>query len=142
MLLPGVHGSISGSQLLLEAREFQAAEQQFRQVVEQDPEHLDAIYSLGLLALEVERYDAAGKRFERLLELGGRTQESRYYLGRINEAQDAPESAIEWYDRVREGDYLLHFPGTFCGLSPSGVYTDVHLLSCLHRFTIHFVAAM
>ena len=27
-----------------------------------------------------------------------------------------------------EGDYLLHFPGTFCGLSPSGVYTDTHLL--------------
>ena len=32
--------------------------------------------------------------------------------------------------------------GTFCGLSPSGVYTDTHLLSCLHRFIIHFVAAM
>ena len=42
----------------------------------------------------------------------------------------------------REGDYLLHFPGTFCGLSPSGVYTDTHLLACLHRFIIHFVAAV
>ena len=47
-----------------------------------------------------------------------------------------------WRGHFREGDYLLHFPGTFCGLSPSGVYTDLHLLGCLHRFTIHFVAAM
>ena len=43
-------------------------------------------------------------------------------------------------DSPREGDYLLHFPGTFCGLSPDGVYTDKHLLECLHRFAIHFVA--
>ena len=43
---------------------------------------------------------------------------------------------------VREGDFLLHFPGTFCGLSPSGVYTDSHLLECLHRVIVHFVAAV
>jgi hypothetical protein len=45
-----------------------------------------------------------------------------------------------WRGHFREGDLLLHFPGTFCGLSPAGGYTDTHLLECLHRFIIHFVA--
>ena len=47
-----------------------------------------------------------------------------------------------WRGHFREGDFLLHFPGTFCGLSPSGVYTDSHLLECLHRVIVHFVAAV
>lgn len=95
------------ARLLLDAREFQAAEQQFERIVEQNPEHGDAVYSLGLLALEAERYEDAREHFERLLEVGGRDQESRYYLGRIAEARDAPETAIDWYDQVREGEYLM-----------------------------------
>ena len=67
----------------------------------------------------------------------------RYYSQKLfNEYPDPIVSFKNWRGNFREGDYLLHFPGTFCGLSPSGVYTDSHLLSCLHRFTIHFVAAL
>ena len=67
----------------------------------------------------------------------------KYYSQKLfNEYPDPIVSFKNWRGHFREGDYLLHFPGTFCGLSPSGVYTDVHLLGCLHRFTIHFVAAM
>ena len=67
----------------------------------------------------------------------------KYYSQKLfNEYPDPIVNYKNWRGHFREGDYLLHFPGTFCGLSPSGEYTDVHLLSCLHRFTIHFVAAM
>ena len=67
----------------------------------------------------------------------------KYYSQKLfNEYPDPIVSFKNWRGHFREGDYLLHFPGTFCGLSPSGMYTDVHLLSCLHRFTIHFVAAV
>ena len=72
-----------------------------------------------------------------------RAQHVKYYSQKLfNEYPDPIVSFKHWRGHFREGDYLLHFPGTFCGLSPSGVYTDQHLLSCLHRFTIHFVAAM
>ena len=71
------------------------------------------------------------------------TCDCRYYSQKLfNEYPDPIVSFKNWRGHFREGDYLLHFPGTFCGLSPSGVYTDQHLLSCLHRFTIHFVAAL
>ena len=67
----------------------------------------------------------------------------KYYSQKLfNEYPDPIVAFKNWKGHFREGDYLLHFPGTFCGLSPSGVYTDQHLLGCLHRFTIHFVAAM
>ncbi len=72
-----------------------------------------------------------------------RSAHVKYYSQKLfNEYPDPIVSFKGWRGHFREGDYLLHFPGTFCGLSPSGVYTDMHLLSCLHRFTIHFVAAM
>ena len=72
-----------------------------------------------------------------------RTAHVKYYSQKLfNEYPDPIVSFKNWRGHFREGDYLLHFPGTFCGLSPSGVYTDVHLLSCLHRFIIHFVAAV
>ena len=67
----------------------------------------------------------------------------RYYSQKVfNEYPDPIVNFKNWRGHFREGDFLLHFPGTFCGLSPSGVYTDQHLLECLHRVIIHFVAAV
>lgn len=95
------------ARLLLEQHDFTAARKQFEYVVKHNPEHADALYSLGLLTLESEEYATAGKYFKRLLGLGEHEQEARYYLGRIAEDQDAAKTAIEWYDRVREGEYLI-----------------------------------
>jgi hypothetical protein len=65
----------------------------------------------------------------------------KFYSQKLfNEYPDPIVNFKNWRGHFREGDYLLHFPGTFCGLSPDGVYTDKHLLECLHRFAIHFVA--
>lgn len=67
----------------------------------------------------------------------------RYYSQKVfNEYPDPIVNFKNWRGHFREGDFLLHFPGTFCGLSPSGVYTDPHLLECLHRVIVHFVAAV
>ena len=67
----------------------------------------------------------------------------RYYSQKVfNEYPDPIVTFKNWRGHFREGDFLLHFPGTFCGLSPSGVYTDSHLLECLHRVIVHFVAAV
>ena len=67
----------------------------------------------------------------------------RYYSQKVfNEYPDPIVNFKNWRGHFREGDFLLHFPGTFCGLSPSGVYTDSHLLECLHRVIVHFVAAV
>ena len=72
-----------------------------------------------------------------------RSAHVKYYSQKLyNEYPDPIVKFKNWRGHFREGDYLLHFPGTFCGLSPSGEYTDVHLLSCLHRFAIHFVSAL
>ena len=67
----------------------------------------------------------------------------RYYSQKVfNEYPDPIVNFKNWRGHFREGDFLLHFPGTYCGLSPTGVYTDTHLLECLHRVIIHFVAAV
>jgi len=77
------------------------------------------------------------------LPLAERNAHVRYYSQKVfNEYPDPIVTFKNWRGHFREGDFLLHFPGTFCGLSPSGVYTDSHLLECLHRVIVHFVAAV
>jgi len=77
------------------------------------------------------------------LPLAERNAHVRYYSQKVfNEYPDPIVKFKNWRGHFREGDFLLHFPGTFCGLSPSGVYTDPHLLECLHRVIVHFVAAV
>ena len=77
------------------------------------------------------------------LPLAERNAHVRYYSQKVfNEYPDPIVNFKNWRGHFREGDFLLHFPGTFCGLSPSGVYTDPHLLECLHRVIVHFVAAV
>ena len=70
-----------------------------------------------------------------------RSAHVKFYAQKLfNEYPDPIVNFKNWRGHFREGDFLLHFPGTFCGLSPAGGYTDTHLLECLHRFIIHFVA--
>ena len=80
---------------------------------------------------------------DNVLSADERAKHVRYYSQKVfNEYPDPIVNFKNWRGHFREGDFLLHFPGTFCGLSPSGVYTDQHLLECLHRVIIHFVAAV
>jgi len=104
------------ARLLLDQQDLQGATEEFKQVVKQRPDHADALYSLGLLALEQQQLRSAEKYFTKLLELGQREQESRYYLGRVQEKKGDPEAALGWYGQVTEGDYWLEAQTRAAGL--------------------------
>ena len=93
------------ARLLVDLKEYERARVEFEKLHLLAPDDPDLLYTLGLLSLESQRFDAAEKYLTRLLKLGQRIGESRYYLGRINESRNEYRKAIDWYHSVKTGEY-------------------------------------
>lgn len=81
---------------------------EFEKLLEKNRDDTDAIYAVGLLAMQVKDYATAEASMKRVLELGYRDPEGvRYTLGQIAEEQKDWPRAIEWYKTIRRGDHLM-----------------------------------
>ena len=81
---------------------------EFDKILARNRDDADAIYAVGLLALQVKDYPTAEANMKRLLELGYRDPEGvRYTLGQIAEEQKDWPRAIEWYKTIRGGDHAM-----------------------------------
>jgi len=67
----------------------------------------DVLLSIGLLALDSKRTDAAKKYLEALLSAGDHRNQAHYYLARIDDQQQAFAEAIKHYENVGEGELYL-----------------------------------
>lgn len=93
------------ARLLVDVKEYEIARVEFEKLHQLAPNDPDLLYTLGLLSLESQRFDAAEKYLTRLLSLDKRTNEARYYLGRIFESRNQPDKAVRWYLQVNGGEY-------------------------------------
>ena len=97
------------AQLLVDAgRHADASEQLeilFQQTGDSQPELL---LSMGLLALESKRSDAAIRYLEALLAVDQQNDQAHFYLGRIRDEQQEYAEAIKHYEQVRAEN--LYFP--------------------------------
>jgi tetratricopeptide (TPR) repeat protein len=93
------------ARLLVDVKEYETARIEFEKLHLLAPNDPDLLYTLGLLSLESQRFDAAEKYLTRLLSLNKRTNEARYYLGRIFESRNQPDKAVSWYLQVSGGEY-------------------------------------
>jgi tetratricopeptide (TPR) repeat protein len=91
----------SYAQVLVAAGNLTGAREQFIILARQEPEDFETLYSLGLLNLEMEAFDEARSIFTRMLDIGYRNNDSRFYMGYINEAQGQINAAIGQYRQVR-----------------------------------------
>lgn len=97
------------ARLLVDAKQYDKAYDQFKTVNKQVPEDSDVLFALGVLAVQLDRIDE-GEHY--LLKLNrankGYTSESAYYLGRITEEfRKDPDKAIKWYAQVDQGENYL-----------------------------------
>lgn len=83
------------------------AQQQFAIIAQQQPKNMDALLSLGVVAMQRKDYRAASKAFEKLLEDDDHQSSAHYYLGRIAEAQENWQEAIFNYLQVEQGNDFL-----------------------------------
>jgi len=91
----------SYAQVLVAAGDLTAAREQFIILARQEPEDFETLYSLALLNLEMEAYDEARSIFSRMIDVGYRNNESRFYMGYINETQGQINAAIGQYRQVQ-----------------------------------------
>jgi len=81
---------------------------EFEAIVKRFPKDTDAIYAVGLLALQVKEYAIAEQNMKRLLDMGYRDPNAvRYTLGQIAEERKEWPQAITWYDSIPRGEHAL-----------------------------------
>jgi len=93
--------------LLSEAKRDGESRQQFEAVLKAHPDNSDALYTLGLMALQQKDLPAARGYFLRLLKTGRRGDDASYFLGDIAETGKQYPEALDWYRRVDDGDHWL-----------------------------------
>lgn len=91
------------ARMLIQDEQFEAAQNQFTLLMEQDPQDWETLYSIALIDMELENYSSAAQRFIRLIAVDERADESQYYLGLIYEQQGDLALAVEHYRQVRIG---------------------------------------
>jgi tetratricopeptide (TPR) repeat protein len=84
------------------------ARKQFEAVLAANPGNTEVIYTVGLLAFQLKDFVVAEENMKRLLGLGYRDADGvRYLLGQIAEEQKQWPQAVQWYERIAEGEHVL-----------------------------------
>lgn len=90
---------------LVDAKQYEEAQEQFAQLLDDDSNNHEARYALGLLGLQMNKPESAKKYFLELLNAHQRVTESQYYLGQIHETLGEFDEALKWYQRIRYNNY-------------------------------------
>ncbi len=93
------------ARLLVDVKQYEKARAEFKHLHQASPDDAELLYTLGLLSVESQRLDDAEKYLLKLLEIGEREGEAQYYLGRIHEDRQQYDKAIEWYEKVHDGQF-------------------------------------
>ncbi len=89
---------------LVAAKQYEAARDEFRQLLSMAPDERDFMFAAALLSFQLEDYADAASLFERALAAGHPDADTiRLHLGQIAEKRKDPEGAQRWYRSVGEG---------------------------------------
>lgn len=94
---------LSYARLLVSSNRFESAIRHFKVLIKQAPEDVDLLYSTALVVLQIKNFSEAEQYFNKLLALESHVQESRYYLGRLEEDRKRYQAALDWYSQAEEG---------------------------------------
>ncbi|MBI5611860.1 MAG: tetratricopeptide repeat protein [Gammaproteobacteria bacterium] len=92
---------------LVDTKQWERAREQFKRVVADNPRDADAVYAVGLLALQSEVYDEAEKYLRQNLELQPENDQARLYLGHLAERRKQYDEARRRYDQIDSGGFFF-----------------------------------
>jgi len=90
---------------LVDQSRTEEALEEFKRVVEHDPENADAVYAVGILSIQAEEYKQARTFLERILELRPDNDQARLYLGQVHVETKEYDEAKRWYDSIDSDAY-------------------------------------
>jgi tetratricopeptide (TPR) repeat protein len=95
------------ARLLMEVDELEQAYQQFKKIERLYEDEGDVHYTLGILALELERLDEGREHLKRAIAVGNHVDEATYYIAYSYEVEEDYEQALLWYGRVEGGEQRI-----------------------------------
>ncbi len=96
------------ARLLVNTNQFAEARVQFNQLTAEVPDNPDITLAAGLLALQMADLDDAERLLTRAQELNFREPETAaYYLGQIAEERKQLDHALELYQSVDDGEFMI-----------------------------------
>jgi Flp pilus assembly protein TadD len=99
---------MSYARLLVAEKRYPEARKQFEQLLTLHKDDSEAIYGVGLLAMQAKDYATAEANLTKLLEIGFRDPNGlRFTLAQIAEEQKDWPRAIGWYDSIRRGEHAM-----------------------------------
>ncbi len=90
------------ARFLVDHKQWQLAHKQFKHVVRDAPDDAEAIFAVGLLSVQAERYKEAEKYLQMNLKLQPENDQARLYLGQVAEKRNNFANAAKWYGQVRD----------------------------------------
>ena len=103
-LSDNINVGMSYAKMLVEAKQYKQAMDEFNHLTELAPKNMDIHYPAGVLALQLENYDLAQKLLTKVVKSGEHYYEANYYLGQVAERKKQTDKAIEYYNRVKRGE--------------------------------------
>src|SRR5262245_10112760 len=85
-----------------QAGRLQSAEQMYRQILAAEPDHVDALHLLGVIAFQTGQHELAVEYTSRAIELNGTQATFHSNLGNAVQAQGKLEQAVDSYRRALE----------------------------------------
>ena len=92
---------------LIDQKQWEQAREQFKRVAIDTPEDVDAVYAVGLLALQTNRLDEAEVFLKRALDMRPDNEQARVYLGQAAEQGKRYAEAARWYREVGAGEHFF-----------------------------------
>jgi len=90
--------------MLVETGRIDTARSEMERVHERFGDDPEAVYTLGLLAMQAELWSDARLYLERLVQMDARSARAHYYLGRIAQQQGECERALQHYVKVDDSE--------------------------------------
>ena len=99
---------VTYARLLAAQKGYLQAREEFRVAMKSKPEDAEIPYAIGLLSQQIEDYTDAEIQFKRVIELKpGDASPVFFNLGVVSEARKQPADAIDWYGKIKSGDYFV-----------------------------------
>jgi tetratricopeptide (TPR) repeat protein len=96
------------ARILVAEKRYPEARTQFEKLLSLHKEDTEAIYGVGILAMQAKDYSTAEANLTRLLEAGFRDPNGlRFTLAQLAEEQKDWPRAIGWYDSIKRGEHAM-----------------------------------
>jgi protein O-GlcNAc transferase len=95
-----MNDQLASARRLLESGEFDSAESVYREILQDSPQHSDALYGLGLVCFSKKDLAGAEHWFRQSLKANPTDQKTLFYLGVIATARGDKNSAVRLFAMV------------------------------------------